>query len=330
MTGLEEIVICDGVTEITPFLFTNLSGSASVKKLVIPESVRSIGKRAFGNSGLSGTVVIPDSVTSIGEGCFRHCDKLEKIVLPKGLTTLETTIFYDCDSLTEIVLPAALSSIGSGAFADIQFGHVDLDGTELFFICVGGIQRVDIDFFTGFQGFLQVEDAIDTVVFDIGTPMIQFRGGILYNANNSNNVVSARINMAVGLQAAAVYTTRLFKRPLALRYQASLPIVGAFFSPEYDEAYYEIYLGNRRHLAHLGWWGSRFDMDNLVTADWHLGGTIVRLGYRCRIEKSWVSHIDTRHVTHSLVVGLGGEFLTLSPSHKLSEKARVASVLFDE
>ncbi len=161
-------------------------------------------------------------------------------------------------------------------------------------------------------------------------PMIQFRGGILYNANNSNNVVSARINMAVGLQAAAVYTTRLFKRPLALRYQASLPVVGAFFSPEYDEAYYEIYLGNRRHLAHLGWWGSRFDMDNLVTADWHLGGTIVRLGYRCRIEKSWVSHIDTRHVTHSLVVGLGGEFLTLSPSHKLSEKARVASVLFDE
>lgn len=117
MTGLEEIVICDGVTEITPSLFTNLSGSASIKKLVIPESVRSIGQRAFENSGLSGTVVIPDSVTSIGVGCFRYCDKLEKIVLPKGLATLEASMFYDCDSLTEIVLPAALSSIGSSAFA---------------------------------------------------------------------------------------------------------------------------------------------------------------------------------------------------------------------
>lgn len=160
-------------------------------------------------------------------------------------------------------------------------------------------------------------------------PMVDFRGGMLYNANNSNNVVSARINFAVGVQAAAVYNTRLFGNPLALRYQASLPVVGAFFSPEYDEAYYEIFVGNRRHLAHLGWWGSRFDMNNLVTADWRLGGTIVRLGYRCRIEKSWVSHIDTRTVTHAVVIGLGGEILNLSPSRKLSDKVRVMSAMFE-
>ena len=160
-------------------------------------------------------------------------------------------------------------------------------------------------------------------------PMIDFRGGIIYNANNSNNVVSGRINLSVGLQAAAVYNTRLFGKPLALRYQASLPVLGAFFSPEYDEAYYEIFVGNRRHLAHLGWWGSRFDMNNLVTADWRLGGTILRLGYRCRIEKSWVSHIDTRTVTHSVVIGLGGEILNLSPSRKLSDKAQVMSAMFE-
>lgn len=160
-------------------------------------------------------------------------------------------------------------------------------------------------------------------------PMVNFRGGILYNANNSNNVVSARIHFAVGVQAAAVYNTRLFSHPLALRYQLSLPVLGAFFSPEYDEAYYEIFVGNRRHLAHLGWWGSRFDMTNLVTADWRLGGTILRVGYRCRIEKSWVSHIDTRAVTHALVIGLGGEILNLSPSRKLSDKAQVMSAMFE-
>ncbi|MBQ1610631.1 MAG: DUF3316 domain-containing protein [Muribaculaceae bacterium] len=160
-------------------------------------------------------------------------------------------------------------------------------------------------------------------------PMVNFRGGILYNANNSNNVVSARIHFAVGVQAAAVYNTRLFSHPLALRYQLSLPVLGAFFSPEYDEAYYEIFVGNRRHLAHLGWWGSRFDMNNLVTADWRLGGTILRVGYRCRIEKSWVSHIDTRAVTHAVVIGLGGEILNLSPSRKLSDKAQVMSAMFE-
>lgn len=116
MTGLEEIVICDGVTEITPFLFTNL-GSNSVKTLVIPDSVRSIGKRAFSFSGLSGTVAIPDSVTSMGDGCFYECEDLEKIVLPEGLTKLEAATFYNCSSLAELVLPSKLSSIGNSAFA---------------------------------------------------------------------------------------------------------------------------------------------------------------------------------------------------------------------
>ncbi len=119
MSGLEEIVICDGVTEITPYLFVNLGSSYNgpIKKLVIPDSVRSIGERAFGFSGLSGTVVIPDSVTSIGEGCFYYCEKLEKVVLPEGLTELEAATFYNCSSLAELVLPSALSSIGSSAFA---------------------------------------------------------------------------------------------------------------------------------------------------------------------------------------------------------------------
>ena len=68
-------------------------------------------------------------------------------------------------------------------------------------------------------------------------------------------------------------------------------------------------------------------MNNLVTADWRLGGTILRVGYR--IEKSWVSHIDTRTVTHAVVIGLGGEILNLSPSRKLSDKARVMSAMFE-
>ena len=117
MSGLEEIVICDGVTEITPFLFVNFSSSGPVNKLVIPDSVRSIGRRAFSFSGLSGTVVIPDSVTSMGDGCFYECEDLEKIVLPDGLTKVEEAMFYNCSSLTELVLPSKLSSIGNFAFA---------------------------------------------------------------------------------------------------------------------------------------------------------------------------------------------------------------------
>lgn len=141
----------------------------------------------------------------------------------------------------------------------------------------------------------------------------QLRGGVLYNAHNSNNVVSARIHWNVGLMGQAIYNTHIKSLPITLRYQASLPVAGAFFSPDYDEAYYEIYLGNRSNLAHFGWWGNRFDIDHMLSADLHLGNTILRVGYRNRINTSWTNDINTRSIAHYLVIGIGGEFLCVSP-----------------
>lgn len=160
-------------------------------------------------------------------------------------------------------------------------------------------------------------------------PMTQLRGGIIYNANNSNNVVSAKVHWAVGAQVVAAWNTRLLGRPLSLRYQGALPVLGVFFSPDYDEAYYEIYLGNHHNLAHVGWWGNRFDLSQQVTADWRLGGTTLRLGYRNRIETSWVNHLNTHIFTHALVIGIGGEFLSLSPHKRLSPGAKVVSAQFE-
>jgi len=147
----------------------------------------------------------------------------------------------------------------------------------------------------------------------------QLRGGMLYNANNSNNVVSARINWNVGLLGQAIYNTHINRLPITMRYQAALPVMGVFFAPDYDEAYYEIYLGNRSNLAHFGWWGNRFDLDHMLSADLHLGNTILRIGYRNRISTSWVNNISTRDMSHYIVIGLGGEFLNIGSksAHKL-------------
>lgn len=160
-------------------------------------------------------------------------------------------------------------------------------------------------------------------------PMALMRGGAIYKPTNSNNIVALRMQAAVGGQAMAVYNTSLFHNPLSLRYECTLPVLGAFFSPDYDEAYYEIYVGNHNGLAHVGWWGNRFDFRHSLTADWQLGATIVRLGYRGGFETSWVSHIATRHSTHSLVVGVGGNFLSLSPKKKLSTGARLVSAQYE-
>jgi hypothetical protein len=136
-------------------------------------------------------------------------------------------------------------------------------------------------------------------------PMTQLRAGIVYDAVNSNNPVTLRAHWNVGAAGMAWFNTRLGRMPLTLRYQVQLPVMGAFFAPEYDESYYEIYLGNHKNLALLGWWGNRFDMTNYLGADLHLGKTVLRIGYRNRLEHWNVNNLKVHDVSHSLVLGIG-------------------------
>lgn len=156
----------------------------------------------------------------------------------------------------------------------------------------------------------------------------RFRGGVIYNANNSNNPVSAKIHFSANLQGMAVYNMRLGRLPVTLRYEATLPFIGAFFSPEYGQSFYEIYLGDRGDIVHCGWWGNRFDMRNLFTVDLHFGRTSLRIGYRGQIETSYVNNLNYHFFTHSAIIGVSGEWLSLRPGKKDSDKARIISALY--
>lgn len=155
-----------------------------------------------------------------------------------------------------------------------------------------------------------------------------FTGGMLYNSLNSNNVVSGRVCWNVGLSGQVVYNFHLKRLPVTVRYQMTLPVLGAFYSPDYDESYYEMHVGNHSGLAHFGWWGNRFDMVNLLTVDLRLGGTIVRLGYRNTIARTSTHGITTHGYRNAFLIGLGGEFLTTGYRRLPSAKARCVSAIY--
>ena len=160
-----------------------------------------------------------------------------------------------------------------------------------------------------------------------GSP--QLRGGVIYNAYNSNNPVSAKIRFSLDLTAMASYHLNIGRLPVTLRYQATMPTIGAFFSLDYGEAFYEVYLGNTKGLVNVGWWGNRFDMENLVTANMHLGKSVLRIGYRNLIETSWVHNLNTQIFTQGFVIGISGEWLQLGARQKkLSPAARIVSALY--
>lgn len=153
-------------------------------------------------------------------------------------------------------------------------------------------------------------------------------GGVIYNQYNSNNPVSVKIRATANLVGMATYDLKIGKLPITLRYEPTLPMIGAFFAPEYGEALYEVYLGNMEGLIHAAYWGNRFDMTNMFTADLHLGRTSLRIGYRGVYEASWVNNTDTRIYTNSLIVGVSGDWINLKKGSKVGDRAKVVSALY--
>lgn len=82
--------------------------------------LKSIGASAFFGSEYEHPIFteikIPDSVETIGSRAFYWCRNLKKITLPSALKTLSLSTFTYCTSLSDVYLPASLTDIGSNIF----------------------------------------------------------------------------------------------------------------------------------------------------------------------------------------------------------------------
>lgn len=88
-----------------------------IHKVVIGEGITTISKEAFGKDNTSiKEVILPDTVTSIGYEAFIACRALEKIEIPDSVSSIADYAFYNCDGLTEVKLGNSLETIGKSAF----------------------------------------------------------------------------------------------------------------------------------------------------------------------------------------------------------------------
>lgn len=173
--SLMEINLPDSITSIGERAFYWCSG---LTNLVVPENVTSIGEYAFYGCVNLAEVTMPTRVTSIGEYAFGDCRSLISIVIPSGITTIPKSLFYNCHKLGSVTVPTGITTIGESAFAfcydltevTIPNGVTTIEFSA-FYNCTG-LQIIKIPSSVtsiGFSAFYKCENIADIYVYGLET-----------------------------------------------------------------------------------------------------------------------------------------------------------------
>ncbi len=247
-SGLTSITIGNGVTSIGSYAFSgcgslqkiyiadiaawcNISGLDNLMsssrtlyidgekvegELIIPDSVTSIGDRAFYNcTGLT-SATIPASVTSIGKDAFSGCI-LTKITGPAAIVSsiskqcnskaVEEVVitsgeisssFSDCTGLTSVTIGKGVTSIGGSAFS----GCTGLTSVTI----PNGVTSIGSDAFSSCQGLTSV--TIGGSVTSIGDNAFRYCYKLIevYNKSALSITANSSSNGYVARYAKNVYT----------------------------------------------------------------------------------------------------------------------------
>ncbi len=109
---VKHLVIGEGFTSFSSALtaFTNL------ESVDLPNTLTSLGARAFSGCAKLKSVVIPNSVTSLNWGAFSNCTSLESVILSNKITEIPDGFFSGCISLTDLPNLDHVDTINSSAF----------------------------------------------------------------------------------------------------------------------------------------------------------------------------------------------------------------------
>ena len=135
LTGyVMEVSFSEGITRIGSYACQNMS---RIKKVIVPNTVTSIGSYAFANTRLSEItlsnvlreigsyafsgcgfkeITLPESLESIDDYAFSS-SQLQTILLPESCKSLGEHTFYYCRQLTTVQLPKTLTTIPKGIFS---------------------------------------------------------------------------------------------------------------------------------------------------------------------------------------------------------------------
>ena len=122
------ITIPDGITHICDRVFYE---SKDLETVVLPVSLKSIGKEAFCGCFNLKKIEWPDGLVRLESGCFQACKKISNVILPNSLVHMGDSAFYYCTSLKEVTLGKSVEHIGKKAFSTCSKLHTIIMNNSL-------------------------------------------------------------------------------------------------------------------------------------------------------------------------------------------------------
>ena len=88
-----------------------------IYEIIVPNTVTTIGFRAFNNCQRLESINLPNSITEIQTSAFRLCKRLASVHIPNSVTKIGMGAFHNCERLATINIPNSVTEIGMGAFS---------------------------------------------------------------------------------------------------------------------------------------------------------------------------------------------------------------------
>lgn len=110
------------------------------EEVVIPGSIKTIGKGAFEGNHIIKKISIPSSVDLIEYNAFSECSELLEVDIPDSVTQIGSSAFANCRSLCDVSVGKGLKAIGSGIFAGCDsLSDIKINSKNIAFTCVDGV-----------------------------------------------------------------------------------------------------------------------------------------------------------------------------------------------
>lgn len=158
-------------------------------------------------------------------------------------------------------------------------------------------------FWSGYHPF-----AINDRLQLLAGAQIQLSGGALYIPTNGNNLVSAKLRLALAASGMAIYHIPIKGRDYVARYQLDVPLAGVMFSPEFGQSYYEIFgLGHFENTFCFANPINSPSWRHTVSFDIPIGSNrrnvTLRVSYIADLFQSKVNDLRTHIYNHAFTIG---------------------------